>query len=108
MITGAWAVSNPNLAGSPREGTRLNNGTADLLTSTSVGSSIVTIATPNAVSSGHRFLNGGTSVAKSCSLHRGMIVALPTRPAGSSIRASRTNAGGRDRSVVWLNVIVLV
>ena len=65
-----------------RGGSRLNSGTARVMYPARLGSRIVTVATPTAVSAGHRL---PVRIAeKSASEHRSVAVMLPSSPGGSS------------------------
>src|SRR5580704_7071007 len=125
MITGlTFSTTKPNLAGSPTSGSSLNNGTATLTNPTAPGSSNDTAATPTAVCGGHASAPSLFSTVKNCaSVHDGVAVGFPIKPAGhlkwrSFASATGSTAGtgseegtvcpGGTLSAVWFNVSVVV
>src|SRR5580704_315707 len=80
---------NPNRAGSPTDGSRLNTGEIKfVLIPTTAGSSTTSVAAPMTVSVGH-FCSWNTG-----SEHRGNGVGFPTNPGGSFASKSLINPVG--------------
>ena len=120
MYTGAPGTRNPNFAGSPGSGSRLNTGSVNVYapvpkpSAFPPGRLIVVIATPTAVFAGQALpteIGPSLRARNSPSVQRGIGVGLPTRPAGhlkcrSLVSCGEAGAPTSLRTSLKLNAVV--